>query len=94
MIDGDSLCQRLCHSKRVRISAHNFHAKHSHILHLYTADPTFPSRWLEGHVLAAAAIGKPLILSEIGTIAGPINILTVRNPLFRCWLFLGGAHLD
>ena len=34
-----------------------------------SADTGFSARWIEGHQLAAAALGKPLVLEEFGKIA-------------------------
>jgi hypothetical protein len=52
---------------------------------LLTADHTFVERWIEGHNLAAAALGKPLLLEEFGNIAtgGAANLTTLCDPLYR-----------
>ncbi len=49
-------------------------------------DTGFPARWIEGHNLAAAALGKPLLLEEFGNIAtgDAANLTRVRDPLYRC----------
>lgn len=52
---------------------------------LLSADKGFPVRWIEGHTLAAAAIGKPLILEEFGYVAtgDAANLTRVRDPLYK-----------
>jgi hypothetical protein len=41
---------------------------------------------MEGHMLAAAALGKPLLLEEFGNIAfgDAANLTLVRDPLYMC----------
>lgn len=48
------------------------------------ADDSFVQKWIEGHVLAAAALGKPLLLEEFGNIAhgDAANLTRVRDPLY------------
>ncbi len=50
------------------------------------ADHSFVERWIEGHNLAAAALGKPLLLEEFGNIAtgGAANLTALRDPLYKC----------
>jgi hypothetical protein len=50
------------------------------------ADTGFPERWIEGHTLAAEALGKPLLLEEFGQIAmgNAANLTRVRDPLYKC----------
>lgn len=50
-----------------------------------SADPRFLPLWLDGHIKAAAALGKPLVLEEFGKIASqdPLNISTTRDPVFK-----------
>lgn len=59
--------------------------EHSYLSPL-PADTGFAARWIEGHNLAAAAFGKPLLLEEFGNIAmgNNANITRVRDPLYRC----------
>jgi hypothetical protein len=50
------------------------------------ADHSFVEHWIEGHNLASAALGKPLLLEEFGAIAtgGAANLTRLRDPLYRC----------
>ena len=49
------------------------------------ADTGFSERWIEGHQLAAAALGKPLVLEEFGKIAtgDAANLTRTRDPVYR-----------
>lgn len=49
------------------------------------ADTGFPARWIEGHQLAAASLGKPLIMEEFGKVAtgDAANLTAVRDPVFE-----------
>jgi hypothetical protein len=52
---------------------------------LLHADTGFSERWIEGHQLAAAALGKPLVLEEFGKIATgtAANMTRLRDPVYR-----------
>ena len=52
-------------------------------------DTGFSERWIEGHQLAAAALGKPLVLEEFGKIATgtAANMTRLRDPVYRCEAF-------
>ena len=54
----------------------------------HPADTEFIPLWIDGHIKAAEALGKPLILEEFGKIASqdPTNITAVRDPVYRCAL--------
>ena len=53
---------------------------------LCSADLSFIPLWLNGHILAAAQLGKPLILAEFGKVATPgnaLNLSETRNPIYQ-----------
>jgi hypothetical protein len=65
------------------------------------ADPGFSERWIEGHQLAAAALGKPLVLEEFGKIATgtAANLTRTRDPVYSygfvtCCFFFGPSLMS
>lgn len=49
-----------------------------------TQDPDFPRIWIEAHDRASAAMGKPLVLEEVGTLPA-LLLFGSLSGLQRCY---------